>query len=109
MGRAAALLFAREGARVGVLDVDAARAEETVARIEGEALALVADVSASSEVRAAVAALVAAFGRLDVLYNNAGVWLSGDGPVTELDEEVWERTLAVDLTGVFLCCKHGLP
>ena len=53
--------------------------------------------------------VVAAFGGLNVLYNNAGVWVAGDGPVTELDEGVWERTLAVNLTGVFLCCRHGIP
>lgn len=112
MGRAAARLFAREGAAVGALDLDAERAEETVAAIReeaGRALALVADVSREGDVRDAVARVVEEFGKLDVLYNNAGVWLPGDGPTTELPLEVWERTIAVNLTGVFLCCRHGIP
>ncbi len=112
MGRAAALLFAREGARVGVLDLAGARAEETVATITaegGEALALAADVSASAEVSSAVAATVARFGALHVLYNNAAVWLAEDAPTVEIAEDVWDRILAVNLTGVFLCCKHGIP
>jgi NAD(P)-dependent dehydrogenase (short-subunit alcohol dehydrogenase family) len=112
MGRAAAILFAREGAAVGVLEIDAERAEATVAAIRGEggsALSLVADVSRDGDVRESVAAVVKEFGRLNVLYNNAGVWLPGDGPTSELPLEVWERTIAVNLTGVFLCCRHGLP
>jgi NAD(P)-dependent dehydrogenase (short-subunit alcohol dehydrogenase family) len=112
MGRAAARLFAREGARVGVLDVDEERARATAAAVEGEdgeALPLVADVSSPGQVRAAVASTVEAFGALHVLYNNAGVWLPGDGPVTELAEDVWERVLAVNLTGVYLCCRYGIP
>jgi NAD(P)-dependent dehydrogenase (short-subunit alcohol dehydrogenase family) len=112
MGRAGALLFAGEGARVGVLDLDAARAEAVAAEIEaagGEAVAVAADVSSAGDVRAAVEAVAGAFRALHVLYNNAGVWLPGDGAVTELDEDVWHRTLAVNLTGVYLCCRHGIP
>jgi NAD(P)-dependent dehydrogenase (short-subunit alcohol dehydrogenase family) len=112
MGRAAALLFAQEGARVGVVDVDGARAEAVAAAIGadgGTAVAIVADVSSASDVRRATAAVVSAFGGLHVLYNNAGVWLPGDGSVVDLDEEVWHRTLAVNLTGVFLCCRYGIP
>jgi NAD(P)-dependent dehydrogenase (short-subunit alcohol dehydrogenase family) len=112
MGRAAAILFAREGAKVGVLDIDPERAARTVEAIRadsGSAIPLDADVSSSDAVRAAVAEVVSAFGSLNVLYNNAGVWMPGDGPVTELEEPVWERTLEVNLTGVFLCCRHGVP
>lgn len=109
MGRAAARLFAAEGARVGVLDVNAEGAEAVAAEIREAALPLAADVSRSAEVEQAVEALVARFGGLHVLYNNAGVWLPGDGPVTELDEAAWERTLAVNLNGVFYCCRHGIP
>jgi NAD(P)-dependent dehydrogenase (short-subunit alcohol dehydrogenase family) len=112
MGAAAARLFAREGARVGVLDIDPERAGAVAAEIRrdgGHSVAVVADVSSPDQVRAAVAAVVSAFGSLHVLYNNAGVWLPGDGSVTELDEEVWHRTLAVNLTGVFLCCRFGIP
>ena len=112
MGRAAALLFAREGARVGVVDVDASRAEAVAGEIaagDGQAVAIHADVSRSDDVRAAVEQLVGAFGALHVLYNTAGVGLPGDGAVTELDEDVWMRTLAVNLTGVFLFCRYGIP
>jgi NAD(P)-dependent dehydrogenase (short-subunit alcohol dehydrogenase family) len=112
MGRAAAVLFAREGARVGVLDVDGERAEQTVEEIRsagGEAFPLVADVSSAADVRAAIEAAVDAFDGLHILYNNAGIWLPGDGPVTELDEDVWNRVLAVNLTGVYLCCRYGIP
>ncbi len=112
MGRAAALLFAREGARVAALDVDGELADAVAAEIAsagGEALALAADVADGSEVKRAVDATVALFGALHVLYNNAGIWLPGDGAVTELDEAAWERTLAVNLNGVFYCCRHGIP
>jgi NAD(P)-dependent dehydrogenase (short-subunit alcohol dehydrogenase family) len=112
MGRAAALLFARESARIGVLDVDAERATGVADSIRaegGEAIPIAADVSSSEAVRSAIAEVVRAFGLLNVLYNNAGVWVAGDGPVAELDESVWERTLAVNLTGVYLCCRHGIP
>lgn len=112
MGRAAAVLFAREGAKVGVLEIDPARARATVEAIRtdgGEAIPLVADVSSSAEVREAIAEVVETFGGLNVLYNNAGVWIPGDGPVAEVEEEIWERTIAVNLTGVFLCCRHGIP
>ena len=112
MGRAAALLFAREGARVAALDVDSARASATAdtARQEGlDVMPLTADVASSEDVRSAVGAVVAAYRGLHVLYNNAGVWLPDDAAAVELDEEVWARTLAVNLTGVFLCCKHGIP
>jgi NAD(P)-dependent dehydrogenase (short-subunit alcohol dehydrogenase family) len=112
MGRAAALLFAREGARVAVLDLDGRRADETVELVTAEggaAIPLVADVSAEEDTRSAVERVVEAFGSLHVLYNNAGIWTPGDGSVTELDLGAWERTLAVNLTGVMLMCRAGIP
>jgi NAD(P)-dependent dehydrogenase (short-subunit alcohol dehydrogenase family) len=112
MGRAGAVLFAREGAAVGVLDVNAERATETVGLVEangGKALALTCDVSSAEQVEHAVGEVASAFGALHVVWNNAGVWLPGDGAVTELDPTVWERTLAVNLTGVFLCCRFAIP
>lgn len=112
MGRAAALLFAREGARVGVLDVDADRAEAVAATIRdegGEAIPLAVDVSSAADVRRAVEEVVSAFGGLHVLYNNAAVWLPGDGPAVELEDEIWALTLAINLTGVFHCCRAGIP
>jgi NAD(P)-dependent dehydrogenase (short-subunit alcohol dehydrogenase family) len=112
MGRAGALLFAREGARVGVLDIDPERARETVELIGAEggtALAVRADVSSAAEAEAAIEAVVEAYGSLHVLWNNAGVWIPGDGAVTELDLDVWSRTLAVNLGGVMLMCRFGIP
>jgi NAD(P)-dependent dehydrogenase (short-subunit alcohol dehydrogenase family) len=111
IGRSTAILFAAEGARVGVLDVVSSRSVAVAAAIEeagGSAIPLVADVSEESEVERAIADVVSAFGSLDVLVNNAGVWFPEDGPVTELASGVWERTLAVNLTGTYLCCRHGV-
>jgi NAD(P)-dependent dehydrogenase (short-subunit alcohol dehydrogenase family) len=112
MGRAGAVLFAREGASVGVLDVDAERARATVDLVRtggGAALAVVADVSSADDAKAAVDAVVAEYGALHVLWNNAGVWIPGDGAVTELDLDIWSRTLAINLGGVMLMCRFGIP
>ncbi len=75
----------------------------------GRAIAIAADVSNADEVRVAVDRVVGTFGALHVLYNNAGVWLPGDAPTVELDDAIWERTLAVNLTGVFHCCRAAIP
>ncbi len=112
LGRAAALLFAAEGARIAVNDIDRDRAEETVRQIRaagGEAVPVVADVSREKECAGMVAAAERAFGRLDVLFNNAGVSLPDDEGPLETAPETWEKTLAVNLTGVYLCCRHGIP
>jgi NAD(P)-dependent dehydrogenase (short-subunit alcohol dehydrogenase family) len=112
MGRLAALTFAREGARVVAADVSTRAGEETVAEIsrEGrEALFVAADVSREDQVRGMVKRAVDRFGRLDVLYNNAGIFPEEDGSVLEVDEAVWDRVMAVNLKGIYLCCKHGIP
>ncbi len=112
MGRLAALTFAREGARVVAADVSARAGEETVAEIsrEGrEALFVAADVSREGQVRGMVKRAVDRFGRLDVLYNNAGIFPEEDGSVLEVDEAVWDKVMAVNLKGIYLCCKHGIP
>ncbi len=114
IGRGIAERFAREGAAVGVVDVDDAGAAETVTTIreaEGQAIPLHADVSCSGEVRAALEVVAGHWGRLDILCNNAGIFWAhrGDTLVTDLDEEVWDHVLAVNLKGVFLCCKYGIP
>jgi NAD(P)-dependent dehydrogenase (short-subunit alcohol dehydrogenase family) len=109
-GKAASVLYAREGARVACLDARAEAAEETRALIEaegGEAIALVADVTSGEQVAAAVAACVERFGRLDVLHNNVGIAKLG-GPV-ETSEEDWNRVVAVNQTSMFLTMKHALP
>src|SRR5262245_53210161 len=101
IGRAAALRFAREGARVGVLDVDAEAAARVVAEIReagGQGLALPADVTVEAQVAGAVKQMVAAWGGLDVVVANAAVELFGaDARVDELPAEVWRRTLDVNL------------
>jgi NAD(P)-dependent dehydrogenase (short-subunit alcohol dehydrogenase family) len=112
IGRATARLFAAEGARVGVLEIDSARATETVQLIEedgGTALALAVDVASDSEVGRAVHEVIEAFDGLHILVNNAGIWLPEDTAVGELDPRIWGRTIAVNLTGVYLCCHHGVP
>ena len=109
-GKAAAVLFAREGARVFCIDINRDAAEETAGIIReegGEALAHAADVSKADQVEAAVAACLEAYGRIDVLENNVGV-LSLGGPV-ETSESEWDRVLAVNLTSMFLTCKHVIP
>jgi len=110
IGRATALLFAAEGAKVAALDWNHEAAAETARLIEeggGEAIALAADVSREEDVAAAVAATVAGFSRLDVLVASAGIDLFVRATDTNLED--WERVQAVDLRGVFLCCKHAIP
>ena len=110
MGRVAAELFAAEGATVAALDL--AGCDETVAAVAaagGRALSLTADVTDGASVDAAVAATVEAFGGLDVLYNNAGISLADDGDPTTTPESTWEATMAVNVTGVWRCCRAGIP
>lgn len=110
IGRAISFLFAREGAKVAVTDIDVGAAEATVAEIAEtgvSALAIEADVTEAVGVENMMRATVAAYGHLDVLINNAGVGTDGD--VVELTEEQWQRILDVNLKGVFLCCKYAIP
>jgi NAD(P)-dependent dehydrogenase (short-subunit alcohol dehydrogenase family) len=110
IGRATALLFAREGARVIVSDVNVSGAEETVAAIQkkgGEARFIRCDVSKPTEVEALIRGAVEAFGRLDCAVNNAGI--SGAiGPTGDYPEEAWDRVIATNLTGVWLCMKQEI-
>jgi NAD(P)-dependent dehydrogenase (short-subunit alcohol dehydrogenase family) len=109
-GKAAAALFAQEGAHVVAVDVDLAAAQETraVIRERGQDCdALQADVTRSDAVLAAVKFTEAKYGRIDVLHNNVGVTVMGD-PV-DLSEADWQRSLDINLTGAFLTCKHVLP
>ena len=109
MGRVAAAAFGREGARVAVADVNEDAARETVEGLGDGALAVGCDVTKESDVRDAVRATTRIYGRLDVLYNNAGVMLAEDHSVTDTEEWVWDRTLAVNLKGIYFCCKYGIP
>ena len=113
IGRAAAELFAREGARVVIVEADEAGGREAEAAIRaagGAAEFVRADVADAASVHACFEHIRKTHRRLDVLYNNASVYLAGqDGPVTELDPAVWGRVLAINLGGVFHCCKFGIP
>jgi NAD(P)-dependent dehydrogenase (short-subunit alcohol dehydrogenase family) len=109
-GKAAAVLFAREGARVFCVDINRAAAEETaglIAEAGGEAAAYRADVSDGDQVAALVARCRERFGAIDVLQNNVGI-LEVGGPV-EASEESWERVMKVNIGAMFLTCKHVLP
>lgn len=110
IGRATALAFAREGARVIVSDTDEQGGAETVAQIHrahGEGRFVGANVTKEDDVANLVEGTVLDYGHLDVAFNNAGI--SGtQGPVATLSEEQWNQVLAVNLTGVFLCMKHEL-
>lgn len=109
-GRAAALLFAEHGARVAVADINDEGAAETVGQIAaggGEAFAVHADVSQRDDVEAMVEAASQTFGRLDVLYNNAAVQMSGT--LEDCTEEEWDLTLATNLTAIFWACRRAIP
>jgi NAD(P)-dependent dehydrogenase (short-subunit alcohol dehydrogenase family) len=110
IGQATALAFAREGARVVVSDVDGRGGEQTVVQIRragGDAQFAGADVSKESDVIGLIDGVLRSYGRLDVAFNNAGI-AGAQGPVASLTEAQWSQTLAVNLTGVFLCMKHEL-
>ena len=113
MGRAASVLFAEEGARIVVGDIDGAAAAETFALVRkggGEAVAAVGDVAVEADVRRMVEEGVRAFGALHVLYNNAGVlWKDRDRSVLETDGAQWDRVMAINLKSVFWVTKYGIP
>lgn len=112
MGKAAAELFAHEGASVIVSDILAGAGEQTAQAIRdagGKAIFVKADVSNEENVKNLVAKAIEAFGRIDVLYNNAGIMPAEDTGVTDLSEEVWDRVLDVNLKSAFLCSKHVVP
>lgn len=110
IGRAIAETFAREGARVVVADLNEEAGRETVERIQaagGQACFVQADVARSEDARCMVEVALETYGRLDILVNSAGIYTRGD--VVDTSLETWHRMLAVNLTGVFLCCKAAIP
>jgi len=112
IGGESALLFAAEGAAVVVADVNEAGGKETVERVKqagGRALFVRADVSKDADCARMVSEAERAFGKLDVLFNNAGIMDSADDDAVSTPEAVWEKTMAINLKGVFLGCKHGIP
>ena len=108
MGEAATRLFVREGARVVIGDVQKAKAEALAAGLDGKAVALAGDVSRSADVKALVDLAIARFGRLDVMFNNAGIG-GGEALIHETSEAVFDRIVAVDLKAVWLGIKHAVP
>jgi len=112
IGRESALLFASEGAAVLVVDVVDGAGQDTVAAIEsagGQAQFAHADVSKDEDCASMVASCESAFGKLTVLFNNAGIMDGDDGDSQATSDEVWQRTIDVNLKGVFLGCRHGIP
>jgi len=112
IGREAATLFAREGANVVVADIDATGGRETVDAVEaagGRAHFVAIDVSVAAAVEGAVRDAERIYGGLHVLFNNAGVFPPEDGLPVDTSEAVWDRVMAVNLKGVFLGCKFGIP
>jgi NAD(P)-dependent dehydrogenase (short-subunit alcohol dehydrogenase family) len=112
IGRESALLFAREGARVVVADVNDAAGQAVVEELRaagGEAVYVHADVSKGADAEGMVGAAEESFGRLDVLFNNAGISHARDDDAVATEEEVWDLTMNINLKGVFLGCKYGIP
>jgi len=116
IGRATALAFAREGARVAVADAVAETAQQTVALVNeagGQAMSLTAEVTDAAQVRAMIQNVVSAYGRLDCAFNNAGIagfQVDASGKKThEWSDESFDRMIAVNLKGVWLCMKHEIP
>jgi NAD(P)-dependent dehydrogenase (short-subunit alcohol dehydrogenase family) len=112
IGKASSLLFAREGAKVVVVDLKKATAEETAREIEdagGSAIAFAADVSKAKDAEGMVRFAEKNYGRLDVVFNNAGVFHPKDESVTNTSEEIWDLVIDVNLKGVYLGCQYAIP
>lgn len=109
MGKVASELFAAEGAKVVLTDVNDEAGEKTAAAIGDTAHYVHADVSNDADAHAMVAATVERFGRLDVLYNNAGIMPLDDGSITDMEGGTWDAVLGVNVKGVAFGCKYGIP
>ena len=112
MGRTAARMFAAEGARVVCVDVTEEMSESAAADVRtagGQATAIAADVSKEDDARRMVDHAIATYGRVDALYNNAGIMPAADHSVVDTDVETWDKVMAVNVRGVFLGCKYAIP
>jgi NAD(P)-dependent dehydrogenase (short-subunit alcohol dehydrogenase family) len=109
IGRAAAILFAREGAHVAIADIDAAAGEETAQLAGNDAIAIRTDVTEPNSLQAAIRTTVGKFGRLDVLHNNAGGSTAADNTAVEAPLDEFWRAIKLDLYGTFLGCRFGIP
>ncbi|MEE9324122.1 MAG: glucose 1-dehydrogenase [Dehalococcoidia bacterium] len=111
IGQATALLLAKEGARVAVVDV-VEKGKETVEAIKragGDALFVRMDVTREDEVKRGIGAAVETYGKLNILFSNAGIWPPEGTPLETLGEEEWDRVMDINLKGMFLCSKHAVP
>src|SRR5690349_22118872 len=112
MGRTAAHMFAAEGAKVVCVDVSEEMAESAAADVRkagGEATAFAADVSQDAQAKRMVDHALATYGRVDALYNNAGIMPAADHSVLDTDVETWDKVMAVNVRGVYLGCKYAIP
>jgi NAD(P)-dependent dehydrogenase (short-subunit alcohol dehydrogenase family) len=112
IGRESAVRFAQEGAKIVVVDVNEAGSQETVQLVEaagGAAVFVRADVSVAAEAEAMIRAAEETYGKLDILFNNAGISHADDDNAVTTEEAVWDLTFAINVKGVFLGCKYGIP
>jgi NAD(P)-dependent dehydrogenase (short-subunit alcohol dehydrogenase family) len=113
VGRATSILFAKEGAKIVVVDIDANAGCETVDMVRqrgGDAVLALGDVGVEADIKKAVETGVSSFGKLNILYNNAAVlWRDKDLEVTRTDETTWDRVMAINVKGAVWVCKHGIP
>lgn len=112
IGKASAILFAKEGASVVISDIDDARGLETISEIKKmgkEAAFIHADVSNANDNEKMVAFTEKTYGKLDILFNNAGIMHMNDGSSEDTEEDIWDLTMNVNAKGVFLGCKYGIP
>lgn len=112
IGRESSLLFAHEGASVVVVDINDTAGQETVSMIEdgnGRSIYVHADVSKAADCEKMVGAAESNFGKLNILFNNAGIMHSNDDNAMTTEEDVWDLTMAINVKGVFFGCKYGIP
>ena len=110
IGRASSLLFAEEGAKVVVAELNEEAGRDTVQQIQaagGDALFVEADIRQAAQVEAMVRQTVAAYGKVDILYNNAAIEIRGSA--TQLNEADWDATMGTNVKGCWLCCKYAIP
>src|SRR5437773_7196524 len=109
MGRAATQRFVREVACVVAADINGVAVDQTVSGTDGKAVAVAGDVTKEADVARFVKTASDRFGRLDVLYNNAGIFDEADESVLTTSDAIWDRTMAINVKGLAFCCKHGIP
>jgi NAD(P)-dependent dehydrogenase (short-subunit alcohol dehydrogenase family) len=109
IGKASCLLFAREGAKVVAVDLKKETAEATAREIGSDARAFAADVSKASDAEGMIRFAEEEFGRVDIVFNNAGVFHPDDDSVTNTSEDIWDMVININLKGVFLGCKYAIP